>query len=131
MSADESTAGATPTAPAVPREKSTGLHVGDAAPGVAKVDPIIIADGIKRVFGGLTAVDVDHLEIPRGAMVIATCDALHAMTSDRTYRKAMSVTEAEAELRTNSGTQFEPGTVEALLAELAVGRGSDGGRATA
>lgn len=48
--------------------KSTGLHVGEPAPGVKKVDPIIVADGIKRQFGGLTAVDVEHLEIPRGAI---------------------------------------------------------------
>ncbi|CAN5239733.1 ABC transporter ATP-binding protein [soil metagenome] len=35
-------------------------------PGVAKPDPILIVDGVKRHFGGLTAVDVDHLEIQRG-----------------------------------------------------------------
>lgn len=52
----------------VPRPKTTGLHKGDAAPGVAKVDPIIIADGVHRAFGGVTAVDVEHLEIPRGAI---------------------------------------------------------------
>ncbi|GGE82636.1 ABC transporter ATP-binding protein [Mycetocola zhadangensis] len=48
--------------------KSTGLHIGDAAPGVAKVDPIIIADNVTRQFGGLKAVDVEHLEIPRNAI---------------------------------------------------------------
>ncbi len=48
--------------------KSTGLHIGEPAPGVKKVDPIIVADHIKRSFGGLTAVDVEHLEIPRGAI---------------------------------------------------------------
>lgn len=48
--------------------KSVGLHVGEPAPGVKKVDPIIVADHIKRSFGGLTAVDVEHLEIPRGAI---------------------------------------------------------------
>ncbi len=48
--------------------KTVGLHVGDPAPGVKKVDPIIVADHIKRSFGGLTAVDVEHLEIPRGAI---------------------------------------------------------------
>jgi putative nucleotidyltransferase with HDIG domain len=58
-------------------------------------------------------------EIPRGAMVIAICDAFHAMTSDRSYREAMSVAAAEAELRANAGTQFEPDAVAALLAELA------------
>ena len=48
--------------------KSTGLHSGEIAPGVAKVDPIIIADKVTRSFGGLTAVDVEHLEIPRNAI---------------------------------------------------------------
>ena len=48
--------------------KSTGLHIGEPAPGVKKVDPIIVADNITRTFGGLTAVQVDHLEIPRGAI---------------------------------------------------------------
>ena len=56
-----------PAAP-VARAKATGLHVGEAAPGVKKVDPIIVADGITRSFGGVNAVDVDHLEIPRGAI---------------------------------------------------------------
>ena len=55
-------------APPTPRPKSTGLHKGEIRPGVEKVDPIIVADGVKRVFGGLTAVDVDHLEIPRNAI---------------------------------------------------------------
>ncbi|MEV7631573.1 ABC transporter ATP-binding protein [Microbacterium sp. NPDC089318] len=35
---------------------------------MAKVDPILVVDGVERHFGGLTAVDVDHLEIPRGAI---------------------------------------------------------------
>ncbi len=48
--------------------KSTGLHVGDAGPGVAKKDPILVADHVTRSFGGLTAVDVEHLEVPRGAI---------------------------------------------------------------
>ena len=61
---------AAPATPAggVRRAKSTGLAKGPAAPGVAKVDPILIADGVERRFGGLVAVDVDHLEIPRGAI---------------------------------------------------------------
>jgi len=58
---------APPTAPTA-RPKTTGLHVGEATPGVAKVDPIIVADHVRRTFGGLTAVDVEHLEIPRGAI---------------------------------------------------------------
>ena len=48
--------------------KTTGLHSGEIAPGVAKVDPIIVANNITRSFGGLKAVDVEHLEIPRNAI---------------------------------------------------------------
>lgn len=37
-------------------------------PGVAKPDPILVVDGVTRTFGGLTAVDVGHLEVQRGAI---------------------------------------------------------------
>ena len=37
-------------------------------PGAPKPDPILIADGVRRNFGGLTAVDVDHVEIQRGVI---------------------------------------------------------------
>ncbi|MEZ5186318.1 MAG: ABC transporter ATP-binding protein [Candidatus Nanopelagicales bacterium] len=37
-------------------------------PGVAKPDPILIADDVMRHFGGLTAVDVSHVEIQRGTI---------------------------------------------------------------
>ena len=37
-------------------------------PGVAKPDPILVVDSVRRTFGGLTAVDVDHLEIQRGVI---------------------------------------------------------------
>jgi neutral amino acid transport system ATP-binding protein len=39
-----------------------------AEPGATKPDPILVADGVTRRFGGLTAVDVDHLEIQRGVI---------------------------------------------------------------
>ncbi|MFC7788702.1 ABC transporter ATP-binding protein [Microbacterium sp. MAHUQ-60] len=50
------------------RQKTTGLAKGPGAPGVAKVDPILVVDGVERHFGGLAAVNVEHLEIPRGAI---------------------------------------------------------------
>jgi neutral amino acid transport system ATP-binding protein len=37
-------------------------------PGVAKPDPLLIVDDVRRQFGGLTAVNVDHLEFQRGAI---------------------------------------------------------------
>jgi diguanylate cyclase (GGDEF)-like protein len=57
-------------------------------------------------------------EIPLGSRIILVCDALHAMTSDRPYRRAMSFERAKAELRKHAGTQFDPAVVDALLAEL-------------
>ena len=42
------------------------IAIGKAEPGCKKVDPIVVADNVTRQFGGLTAVDVEHVEIPRG-----------------------------------------------------------------
>jgi branched-chain amino acid transport system ATP-binding protein len=42
------------------------IAIGAAVPGCAKVDPILIADNVRRQFGGNVAVDVEHVEIPRG-----------------------------------------------------------------
>ena len=57
-------------------------------------------------------------EIPRLARIVACCDAFNAMTSDRSYRPALPLAEAVAELRRGSGTQFDPTVVDALLASL-------------
>ena len=57
----------TPGAP-VARAKTTGLHTGEIRPGVAKTNPVIVVDGLVRRFGGLTAVDVEHLEVPANAI---------------------------------------------------------------
>ncbi|WP_062377655.1 ABC transporter ATP-binding protein [Demequina pelophila] len=37
-------------------------------PGAPKKDPIVTADNVHRHFGGLTAVEVDHFEVQRGAI---------------------------------------------------------------
>jgi putative nucleotidyltransferase with HDIG domain len=54
--------------------------------------------------------------IPLSARIVTTCDAFSAMTTDRSYRRALPVETAVAELRRNSGTQFDPKVVEALVA---------------
>jgi len=56
---------------------------------------------------------------PLVARIVCTCDAWSAMTTDRSYRKALSLEAATEELRRCAGTQFDPEVVEALLAVLA------------
>jgi HD-GYP domain-containing protein (c-di-GMP phosphodiesterase class II) len=59
-------------------------------------------------------------DIPLVARVVCTCDAWSAMTTDRSYRKALSLEDAAAELRRCAGTQFDPQVVDALVAVLGV-----------
>jgi putative nucleotidyltransferase with HDIG domain len=58
-------------------------------------------------------------EIPVPARICAACDAFNAMTTDRAYRKALPLSVAISELRDNSGTQFAPDVVDALIAVVA------------
>ena len=57
-------------------------------------------------------------EIPPAACVVSCCDAFNAMTTTRSYRSAMSTSEAVSEVRANAGTQFSPAVVEALARVL-------------
>jgi HD-GYP domain-containing protein (c-di-GMP phosphodiesterase class II) len=56
--------------------------------------------------------------IPLIARIVSCCDAYNAMTSDRSYRKALPVEVALGELRSCSGTQFDPQVVDALITAL-------------
>ena len=50
------------------RPGAAALAEVEPRPGVPKPDPILVVDKVSRAFGGLKAVDVDHLEIQRGAI---------------------------------------------------------------
>lgn len=54
-------------------------------------------------------------QIPLPARIIAVADAFDAMTTERPYRGAMPVADAVAELRSCSGTQFDPAVIDAFL----------------
>ena len=58
-------------------------------------------------------------QAPLGARIVAACDAYHAMTSDRPYRKALPSSVAVEELERGAGTQFDPAVVEALVGAVA------------
>jgi HD-GYP domain-containing protein (c-di-GMP phosphodiesterase class II) len=54
-------------------------------------------------------------QIAVAARIVFACDAYNAMTTDRPYRAAMTRDAAVAELRANTGTQFDPKVVTALI----------------
>ena len=58
---------------------------------------------------------VSGYDIPLGSRLIAVADTYDAMTTDRPYRSALSHQVAIDEIRRNSGTQFDPAAVDALL----------------
>ena len=58
---------------------------------------------------------IEGEKINLGARILALCDAFDAMTTDRPYRKALSLESAVSELKKCSGTQFDPKVVEAFL----------------
>jgi HD-GYP domain-containing protein (c-di-GMP phosphodiesterase class II) len=64
--------------------------------------------------------------IPLDARILAVADSYDAMTSDRSYREALSHDEAIARLQDGAGTQFDPVCVRAFAAlELDRGRSHD------
>jgi HD-GYP domain-containing protein (c-di-GMP phosphodiesterase class II) len=54
-------------------------------------------------------------DIPLIARLIALADSFDAMSSSRTYRKAMSRSTVLEEIRRNAGTQFDPNLVPAFV----------------
>jgi diguanylate cyclase (GGDEF)-like protein len=82
-----------------------------AGPSLQRIGPLVRAsherwDG-KGYPDGLTGE-----EIPLGARIITICDSFRAMLDERSYKDAMSVQDALAELRRCAGTQFDPHLVE-------------------
>lgn len=55
------------------------------------------------------------LDIPYGARILTVADAFDAITSDRPYRSARTVSYAVEEIKRCSGTQFDPEVVDAFL----------------
>ncbi|MFC1938423.1 HD-GYP domain-containing protein [Chloroflexota bacterium] len=54
-------------------------------------------------------------KLSQNASILAIADAYDAMLSPRSYRGALSVAEAEEEIRRGAGTQFAPDVVDAFL----------------
>lgn len=63
----------------------------------------------------------DGDELPMFAWIVSAADAIDAMTSDRPYRKGMSLEVAMQQMRAGAGTHFHPDVAEAVLDAVANG----------
>jgi HD-GYP domain-containing protein (c-di-GMP phosphodiesterase class II) len=61
-------------------------------------------------------------DIPLGARIIMISDTIDAMTTDRPYRKALSMEVVMAELQKHKGTQFDPSLVDLVLGSVTIRR---------
>jgi 5'-deoxynucleotidase YfbR-like HD superfamily hydrolase len=83
-----------------------------------EVISVDLLSGIELLVANTNAFANYGLDSSLEARIIHVADAFDAMTSTRSYRKAMSHDDATAELRTNAGIQFDPECVDTLIAVL-------------
>ena len=96
------------------RHTLAGERIITSSPALADVAPLVRSSH-ERWDGQGYPDGLARTDIPLGARIIAVCDAYDAMTSNRSYRRAMSAEVALAELRACAGTQFDPEVVAAFL----------------
>ena len=73
---------------------------------------------IDMLAGNTKAITYYGLDAPLEARIVHVADSFDAMTSTRSYRRAMSQDDAIAELRGNIDRQFDRNCVESLIAAL-------------
>jgi len=65
---------------------------------------------------------ISSTEIPLASRIIIVSDTIDAMTTDRPYRKGLSLDIVLAELQKCRGTQFDPAIVDVAVSSVAVRR---------
>jgi putative nucleotidyltransferase with HDIG domain len=96
-----------------------GQRMLDQVGGLLTSVGLVVRASHERFDGGGYPDGLAGEQIPIAARIVAVCDAYDAMTSDRTYRAAMSPAEGITELLRCGGSQFDPAVVDAFAATLA------------
>jgi HD-GYP domain-containing protein (c-di-GMP phosphodiesterase class II) len=98
-----------------------GQRLLDRVGGLMRDVGLIVRASHERWDGGGYPDGLAGEAIPIEARIVACCDSFNAMTTTRSYRKAMSVEAALEECRSCAGTQFDPAVVDALMRVVASG----------
>ena len=102
----------------IKRHTLIGERILRAAPSLQRVGQIVRSSH-ERYDGRGYPDGLTGDEASLGARIITVCDSYNAMTSDRPYGAAMSTTDALTELRSCSGSQFDPQVVDAFHTVMA------------
>ena len=95
------------------RHSEIGERIIAEAPSLSRVAAMVRASH-ERFDGGGYPDGLAGAAIPLGARIVAVCDAFSAMVSERPYSPAMAPKDAERELRSCAGAQFDPAVVDAF-----------------
>jgi putative nucleotidyltransferase with HDIG domain len=91
-----------------------GQRMLDQVGGVLSDVGRIVRSSHERWDGGGYPDGLVNGQIPLESAIVSCCDAFNAMTTTRSYRAAMSASDALNELKANAGTQFNPAVVEVV-----------------
>jgi HD-GYP domain-containing protein (c-di-GMP phosphodiesterase class II) len=97
-----------------------GQRMLDRVGGFMRDVGLIVRSHHERWDGGGYPDGLSGEQIPLEARIVCCCDAWNAMTTTRSYREAMPIAAAVAEMRRCAGAQFDPRVVDALLDHVLV-----------
>jgi HD-GYP domain-containing protein (c-di-GMP phosphodiesterase class II) len=91
-----------------------GYRIAVSSPELAPIADLILSHH-ERWDGRGYPRGLEGENIPLLARILTIADAYDAMTEDRVYRNAMTKEDAIAEIKRNSGEQFDPVIVESFM----------------